>query len=85
MTNQPTDSINHPAHYTFSHIEVIDAIEAWELGFHLANVIKYVARADHKGRALDDLRKARWYLDREIQLREGKAQHDPASVSTSGH
>ena len=38
-----TDVINRPAHYTFSRIEVIDAIEAWELGFHLGNVVKYVA------------------------------------------
>lgn len=85
MATDRADPINHPTHYTFSHIEVIDAIEAWELGFHLANVIKYVARADRKGRPLDDLKKARWYLDREIQRREGDAQHDSATVSTSGH
>lgn len=63
------DPIDHPAHYTAGGVEVIDAIEAWELGFRLANVVKYVARADRKGSALDDLRKARWYLDREIQKR----------------
>lgn len=56
MATDRADPINHPSHYTFSHIEVIDAIEAWELGFHLANVIKYVARADRKGRPLDDLK-----------------------------
>jgi hypothetical protein len=61
-----TDLIHQPPHYTFSRIEVIDAIEAWQLGFHLGNVVKYVARAAHKGQQLDDLKKARWYLDREI-------------------
>ncbi len=54
-----TDLIHQPPHYTFSRIEVIDAIEAWQLGFHLGNVVKYVARAAHKGQQLDDLKKAR--------------------------
>ena len=62
----PDDPILHPAHYTFSAIEVIDAIEAWELGFHLGNAVKYIARAGRKGDQLQDLKKARWYLDREI-------------------
>ena len=65
-----SDRISHPSHYTFSDIEPIDVIEAWGLGFHLGNVVKYVARADYKGAALDDLKKAAWYLNREIQRRE---------------
>ena len=65
-----SDPINHPAHYTHGTIEVIDAIESWELGYHLGNVVRYVARAKHKGSYLDDLRKARWYLDRQIQREE---------------
>lgn len=60
------DNVNHPKHYTKGGIEVIDAIEAWGLNFRLANVIKYVARSDHKNNKLEDLKKARWYLDREI-------------------
>lgn len=67
-----TDPVNHPQHYTVGKIEVIDAIEDWKLGFHLGNVVKYVARAEHKGRVLEDLRKARWYLDRAIQRLEKK-------------
>lgn len=63
------DSIEHPRHYTFGGIEVIEAIEAWSLGYHLGNVVKYVARAAHKGSFVEDLRKARWYLDREIERR----------------
>lgn len=60
------DNVNHPLHYTFGGVEVIDAIEAWELGFHLGNAVKYIARAGRKGDKLEDLRKARWYLEREI-------------------
>ncbi len=63
----PDDPVLHPPHYTFGSIEVIEAIEAWELGFHLGNVIKYVARAGRKGSKIQDLEKARWYLTREIE------------------
>jgi hypothetical protein len=64
--------VNHPAHYTRGGVEVIDAIEAWELGFRLGNAVKYIARAGHKGDALEDLKKGRWYLDREIAALEKK-------------
>ena len=71
-TEQP-DEVNHPSHYTHGAIEVIDAIEAWKLPFHLANVVKYVARCEHKGSKLKDLQKALWYLDRHIQQLEKEA------------
>ena len=71
------DPVVHPHHYTFGGIEVIDAIEAWSLGFHLGNVVKYVARATHKGSYLEDLRKASWYLQREIERRS--AEVDPTA------
>lgn len=66
------DPVTHPAHYTSGGIEVIDAIEAWELGFHLGNTVKYVARAGKKdpSKTLEDLRKAKWYLDRKINKME---------------
>lgn len=64
------DLINHPSHYNFGGIEVIDAIEAWRLPFHEANVVKYIARAKHKGRELEDLKKAAWYLARRIRQLE---------------
>ena len=64
------ETVNHPPHYNTGSIEVIDAIEDWNLGFSLGNAVKYIARADHKGARLDDLKKARWYLDREIQRSE---------------
>ena len=66
------DPINHPAHYNSGKYEVIDVIEDWNLGFHLGNVVKYVARAGKKNDELEDLKKARWYLDRKISKLEGK-------------
>lgn len=62
-------AIDHPKHYNVGGIEVIDAIEAWKLGFNLGNVVKYVARADYKSKPLEDLKKAKWYLEREIERR----------------
>lgn len=66
------DPVNHPSHYTDSKIEVIDFIEDKNLSFHLGNVVKYIARAGKKDttKTLEDLKKARWYLDRYIQKLE---------------
>ena len=66
VTPKEEDVINHPSHYTRGKIEVIDFIEDQQLPYHLGNVIKYIARAGHKGDKLEDLKKARWYLDRYI-------------------
>jgi hypothetical protein len=66
MTEPKADPVNHPAHYKVGGIETIDFIEAKSLGYNLGNVVKYVSRADHKGERLENLEKARWYLDREI-------------------
>lgn len=60
------DAVNPPSHYTRGKIEVIDFIEDQQLPYHLGNVIKYIARAGYKGDKLEDLKKARWYLDRYI-------------------
>jgi Protein of unknwon function (DUF3310) len=62
----PHDPVNAPSHYTATKIAAIAVIEDWKLGFNLGQVIKYIARAPHKG-GLEDLRKAQWYLAREIQ------------------
>lgn len=65
-----TDMINHPPHYT-SHPSGIEVIEITEhMNFCLGNVIKYVLRADLKHDAIEDLEKARWYLDRELARRK---------------
>lgn len=62
-----SETVNHPAHYGGdTTYEAIKVIEAWGLNFRLGNCVKYVCRADAKGDRLENLRKARWYLDREI-------------------
>jgi len=63
------DDVNHPDHYTSGGIEVIDFIEAKGLGFHLGNAVKYIARAGKKDpdNLVQDLEKARWYIDRAIE------------------
>lgn len=68
------EAVDHPAHYggAADPYEAIKVIEAWSLNFHLGNAAKYIARAGRKGDALEDLQKARWYLDREIARREGR-------------
>jgi hypothetical protein len=65
----PLQAVNHPVHYggADSTYEAIKVIEAWELGFNLGNVVKYISRAGKKGSKLEDLKKAQWYLNREIQ------------------
>jgi len=72
MSNQ----VNHPKHYggKSNPFETIKVIEAWELDFHLGNVVKYLSRAGKKNHSyrkmLEDLRKAQWYLARKISLVE---------------
>lgn len=72
-----TEAVHHPAHYggEDNPYEAIKVIEAWGLGFCLGNAVKYISRAGRKNAAkeVEDLRKARWYLDRRIQQLEGKA------------
>lgn len=60
-------TVDHPEHYQSGKIEVIDVIEAFKLGFRLGNVVKYVLRAGKKGNRIEDLKKAAWYLNREIE------------------
>jgi hypothetical protein len=69
MSSKSKETVNHPSHYNAGKIEVIAAIDDWKLGFCLGNVVKYIARAEHKNNAIEDLKKARWYLDHEIQKR----------------
>lgn len=70
------DMVNHPPHYKCPNpkydFQVIQIMEAWYLDrdHYLANAIKYLLRAPFKGRPVQDVGKARWYLDRWLQLRE---------------
>lgn len=78
--SKPPSSVAHPSHYNAGRIEVIEAIEDWRLGFHRGNAIKYIARAGRKDPAkeVEDLEKARWYLQREIELVRAQAEaRDP--------
>lgn len=63
------DPVNHPAHYTDGKIEVIDFIEDKKLGYHLGNAVKYISRAGKKDpdKTIQDLEKAKWYLERQIK------------------
>ena len=62
------DPVNSPDHYTSGGIETIDFIEAKELDYNLGNVVKYITRAGKKNaKKLEDLKKARWYLNRAVE------------------
>lgn len=68
------EAVNHPAHYggADNPYEAIKVIEAWALGFNLGNTVKYISRAGKKGSSIEDLKKAAWYLNREIANQEKK-------------
>lgn len=69
INHDAIDTVNHPSHYNThpSNIECITITE--HMGFNLGNAIKYIWRADLKNDAIEDLKKARWYIDREISRR----------------
>lgn len=69
IATKQKEKVDHPSHYNKGKIEVIDAIEDWELNFSRGNAIKYVARAGLKDKEteIEDLQKALWYIEREIK------------------
>ena len=73
ITEVPVDVVNRPSHYNQGSIETIEAIEDWNLGYHLGNALKYVCRAGKKdpSKEVEDLNKAIWYINRKIKLLEG--------------
>ena len=69
--NKPSETVNHPKHYT-QHPSGVECIEITEhMGFCLGNAIKYIWRADLKGKDIEDLKEAAWYINREIKRRQG--------------
>lgn len=81
MSRQP-DMVNHPPHYT-SHPSGIECITVTEhMSFCLGNSVKYIWRAGEKGDKIEDLKKARWYLDREIQKLEKEREADVSIHAT---
>lgn len=74
------DAVNHPSHYRSAKgMEAIEVIEAFDLNFHRGNAVKYVLRAGRKDEELQELRKARWYVSREIARMEA-AQGRPRDL-----
>ena len=71
-TDVKKEMVDHPSHYNRGKYEAIDVIEDWNLGFNLGNAVKYISRAGHKDDIIQDLKKAKWYLGREIQRLENK-------------
>jgi len=71
-TDDDNDMVIHPTHYggKDNPYEAIKVIEAWEAGFNLGNTLKYISRAGKKDNTIQDLEKALFYLDREIQNRK---------------
>ena len=69
------EQVNHPSHYNQG-IEPIEVIESWELNFSLGNAIKYILRSPYKGKQIEDLEKARWYIDREIERLKKERDRD---------
>lgn len=70
LVTSADDPVNHPAHYT-SHPSGIECIQITEhMSFPCGNAIKYIWRADLKGAGVEDLKKAKWYIEREIAKRE---------------
>jgi len=66
------ERVDHPDHYGGENnpYEAIKIIEAWGLDFHLGNVVKYISRAGKKSEnVLEDMQKAKWYLDRWLEIR----------------
>lgn len=80
QTGKP-DPVNHPAHYTSSPAkcrcgEGIECIQITEhMGFNLGNAVKYLWRCDLKKDAIEDLKKAKWYIERELAKREAEKEH----------
>lgn len=73
-----SDTINSPAHYCQGTIEVIEAIEGLGLDYHQGNILKYIARYKYKN-GMQDLMKAKWYIDRLIYIEEQNAINEQRS------
>ena len=73
---QEHDPVNHPAHYTYGKIEVIDYIEDKGFGYNLGNAVKYISRAGKKNpdTLIEDLNKAIWCIKREIKRLGGESE-----------
>ncbi len=79
-TDDATDNVNHPKHYT-SHPSGVECITITRhMSFNLGNAIKYIWRADEKGSSIEDLKKAQWYIADEIKKRSADVTQEIAKV-----
>lgn len=79
-----SEKVDHPPHYGGADdpYEAIKVIEAWRLGFHLGNAVKYICRAGRKDDELEDLKKALWYLNRHVKnLEDARGNEQQKSSS----
>jgi len=81
MGKENKEQVNHPDHYNPGPYEVIKVIEAWGCGFHSGNAIKYIARYKKKNNPIQDLKKAKWYIERLIELEQGKEGKSDETIS----
>lgn len=65
------ETVNHPPHYNYGKYECADVIDDWGLNWELGSAVKYLCRCDHKDNPVEDLKKAIWYIQREINRRGG--------------
>lgn len=72
------EMVNHPEHYKGNKFEVIEIIEDYNLGFNLGNAVKYILRCEKKGKKIEDIQKAIWYLNREIYM-----ENNPKKAATT--
>lgn len=78
MSENKKEMVNHPEHYKGNKFEVIDIIEDFNLDFCLGNAIKYILRCEKKHAKIQDLKKAIWYIEREIKNTNEKREKDIA-------
>ena len=73
-----TNAVNNPSHYggKDNPYEAIKVIEAWDLGFHLGSTVKYISRAGKKDDIVQDLEKAKWYLERKIEQLKKEREYE---------
>lgn len=79
-TMETKEAVQHPKHYNEGKYEVIDVIEDWKLGFNDGNAVKYIGRHRHKNRPAEDLKKALWYIARELVTAHHVATNELAQV-----
>ena len=64
------DVVTKPPHYNHGKYETIEVIEDWKLNYHCGNAVKYISRHNHKGKPVEDIKKAIWYLQRYLLFLE---------------